>query len=172
MNWVRAVRYGAGIVGIGIWTLLVLYATGFTTSSYDPARVEYRIPVAWMPGDSVVRAISSGTVIEVVLNVIMFAPLGVLCSAFFGAGLKFTSAIAFLGSVAIEVSQFMFLTNRVTALDDVLLNTIGAILGWLLVALAFAGFRQVRYSKSSRTSRRGHGIRPLDTTHEPPAGDP
>lgn len=69
---------------------------------------------------------------QYLLNVLMFLPLGVLLPLLWQRfhRLKETAGFGFLLSLLIELSQlFCF---RITDLNDLMTNTIGAMLGWLL----------------------------------------
>ncbi|GAE24427.1 hypothetical protein JCM9140_354 [Halalkalibacter wakoensis JCM 9140] len=63
-------------------------------------------------------------------NVVLFLPLGFLLPAIWRKARRFgvVLGIGFFVSLFIEVSQFLF-THRVANVDDVILNTLGAIIG-------------------------------------------
>ena len=67
------------------------------------------------------------------LNVLLFVPLGVFAPLLWGKfrSIKRVGLLAACLSCAIELSQL--LTFRVTDIDDVITNTMGAILGYLLL---------------------------------------
>lgn len=71
-------------------------------------------------------------------NVLMFIPLGLLVTLAVGPRLArwFPPLSCLLASVVIEVVQFTMLQQRFPTLSDVIANTLGGVLGWL-VALAF-----------------------------------
>jgi VanZ family protein len=78
-----------------------------------------------------VPRVKSSTVINVVGNVALFLPLGAtLCLL----GLRRREAVraGFVLSAMIEITQ-LFIPGRTTAVDDVLSNTLGALLGWVLL---------------------------------------
>ncbi len=69
---------------------------------------------------------------QYLLNVLLFLPLGVLLPLLWQRfhRLKETAGFGFLLSLLIELSQlFCF---RITDLNDLMTNTLGAVLGWLL----------------------------------------
>lgn len=69
---------------------------------------------------------------QYLLNTLMFLPLGVLLPLLWQRfqSLKETAGFGFLLSLLIELSQlFCF---RITDLNDLITNTLGAMLGWLL----------------------------------------
>ncbi|SKB02546.1 VanZ like family protein [Agreia bicolorata] len=74
-----------------------------------------------------------GAVVDAVLNVGVFVPLGLLLVA---AGMRFpvTLLIGLLLSVGIELSQYLAQLGRTADVNDLLTNTTGTVLGWALGA--------------------------------------
>ena len=72
-----------------------------------------------------------------VLNAVMFAPLGFLLPLFFERYRHWgrTLAAGFLTSLAVELIQL--LTFRATDADDLIMNTLGTLVGFLLAKLIF-----------------------------------
>ena len=72
-----------------------------------------------------------------VLNAIMFAPLGFLLPAYFERYRHWgrTLAAGFLTSLAVELIQLF--TFRATDVDDLIMNTLGTLVGFLLAKLIF-----------------------------------
>jgi len=79
------------------------------------------------------------------LNVIMTVPLGFFLAALWPSmrSYKHTALAGFCFSLAIELSQLF--TNRGTNVDDLIANTLGAVLGYVLFKL-FANFQSSRIS--------------------------
>ncbi len=72
---------------------------------------------------------------SLVLNIILFVPFGFLTYIMTRrAGLTIFMAIA--GSAAIEVLQYVLPIGRISNIDDVILNTLGGIIGMLCGVLA------------------------------------
>jgi glycopeptide antibiotics resistance protein len=75
----------------------------------------------------------------IILNIVLFAPIGVLLPFLVRASVLRLGFVAFLLSVTIEVVQLVgdmtISTGRVADVDDVIGNTIGALLGIGLVRL-------------------------------------
>ncbi|GAE35728.1 VanZ family protein [Halalkalibacter akibai] len=71
-------------------------------------------------------------------NVILFMPLGFLLPTVWKKARRFSFILlaGFLLSLLIEVSQFLF-THRVANVDDVILNTLGAMIGYLIFSCVF-----------------------------------
>ncbi|WP_195574975.1 VanZ family protein [Paenibacillus sp. 1001270B_150601_E10] len=72
-----------------------------------------------------------------VLNILLFMPLGFLLPTIWPQfrTIKKTVCTGFLFSLAIELGQL--LNHRITDIDDLLMNTLGAILGYLLYRALF-----------------------------------
>jgi glycopeptide antibiotics resistance protein len=71
--------------------------------------------------------------IEFLANVLMFVPLGLLVGVLFGR--RFWALAILLGfsaSACIEFAQFVLLPGRYGTVDDVIANTLGALVGALL----------------------------------------
>jgi glycopeptide antibiotics resistance protein len=85
------------------------------------------VPLSDYQGDGT-PAILLGTV----GNVLLFLPAG-LVLGLRNWTLRRTAVLALAASVAIELLQLV-IPGRTTSTDDVILNTLGAIVGWLLLA--------------------------------------
>lgn len=74
-----------------------------------------------------------GAVVDAVLNVGVFVPLGLLLAA---AAVRFPVAllIGLLLSAAIEVSQYLVQVGRTSDVNDLITNTTGTVLGWAVGA--------------------------------------
>ena len=84
-------------------------------------------------------------------NVLLFMPLGLLLPKIWERhrAIWRTAETAFLLSAAIELSQL--LNRRITDVDDLIMNVLGAVLGCML----FAVLRRLRGKRSPRTRRGG-----------------
>ncbi|OMP66110.1 VanZ family protein [Domibacillus epiphyticus] len=76
--------------------------------------------------------LSKGFFINTVGNVVLFVPFGFFLSILNRDFLK-TAAIGALFSIMIEIIQ-LWLPNRWTDIDDVILNTLGTIIGYLFAS--------------------------------------
>jgi glycopeptide antibiotics resistance protein len=72
--------------------------------------------------------------VQVVGNLLVFAAVGLLAPLRFAAmrSLPRVLAVAALGSLVIETAQYVLRLDRVSSVDDILLNTTGAGLAALL----------------------------------------
>ena len=96
--------------------------------------------VELIPLGDIVEAVGysdTGRVVRLALesaaNVLLFMPFGAAL-ALQGLPLAKSAAYGLTLSVAIEAVQFFLVSGRTTAIDDVLLNTLGAALGYLLLS--------------------------------------
>lgn len=90
--------------------------------------------------------------IESLANVLLFIPLGILASVLLPGRLWWMAFLLCAGlSAGIELVQDMVLPERHGTVQDVLLNSSGALLG---VALAAAGRLARRYWRRHRSQRR------------------
>lgn len=101
-------------------------------------------------GLSLPAAMTSFAVLQVVLNVVLFVPLGLLLRRFAGRSLAVSVLIGFAVSLVIEATQYTGMWGiypcgfRVADVDDLLLNTAGAFLGALVAPRLLGWMPQVR----------------------------
>ena len=95
-------------------------------------------------GMSPVQALKSVVVLQLVFNVVLFVPFGVILRRYWGRGIIFTTIAGALTSLLIETSQYTGLFGvypcayRVADVDDLILNTLGALIGAIIApALLF-----------------------------------
>jgi glycopeptide antibiotics resistance protein len=105
-----------------------------------------------------VRAtLTASVTLQVVLNVVLFVPWGVLARRFLGLSLAASALSGLLASVLIELSQYTGLfgligcSYRVGDVDDVLTNAAGALLGATLAPAL------LRWMPSADTLHEGRG---------------
>lgn len=74
--------------------------------------------------------------VEFGANVAMFVPLGIFAVLWFGVRGWWTAPVlGLLASGAIELTQAVFLDTRVSDVRDLVANTLGAVIGMLLMLL-------------------------------------
>ena len=89
----------------------------------------------------------TGLLIGSILNVLLFVPFGAaLCAS--GLSIRATAVIGLLTSGVVEGAQWAFISGRTTSTDDVLLNTLGALIGYALLS---------RWTRASTTPDRRLG---------------
>ena len=113
---------------------LLLYLTIFISFSFGPGKKLNLRPFEMMVQD--IRTGGAGLIINFFGNIAVFAPLGVLLPVVFGRRwglLRVTLAGMFL-SLGIETTQWLC-GFRVADIDDVILNTLGASIGYGVFAI-------------------------------------
>lgn len=97
--------------------------------------------------------------VESAANVVLFVPLGVLAAAFLPARRWWLAVLLCLGlTVAVEGFQDMFLSGRQGDIQDIMLNTCGALLGAAGVSMArqlSSALQRRRRRKAQARSNRG-----------------
>ena len=90
-----------------------------------------------------------GISLSMILNVVMFMPLGFLLPLLWKEyqSLVRTAIIGFCFSCGIEFSQLF--NRRVSDVDDLLMNTLGAILGWL-IWIVFSRITHLKYGRRNQ----------------------
>ncbi|MCT2582773.1 VanZ family protein [Actinophytocola gossypii] len=113
-----------------------------------------------VPFVDTLRALDGETTSAVALagiagNVVLFVPVGVTLAVASGGRARsgrIVLTVAVIASSTVEVTQFAMDRGGVAALDDVVLNVSGAVLGWL--AYSRIRRRTGRTSRARRRSRR------------------
>lgn len=90
-----------------------------------------------------------GISLSMILNVVMFMPLGFLLPLLWKEyqSLVRTAIIGFCFSCGIEFCQLF--NRRVSDVDDLLVNTLGAILGWL-IWIVFSRITHLKYGRRNQ----------------------
>jgi hypothetical protein len=122
----RAWRFSLAEVGMVVGTLPWLWMV--FTPRPGPSRRVYSVPLTDLAGQF--RIDGAGALVQIVGNLLVFAALG-FCAPIRFTGMANLPRVLLLGaagSVLIETSQFVFALGRVSSVDDVLLNALGAML--------------------------------------------
>ncbi|HWK90827.1 MAG TPA: VanZ family protein [Luteimicrobium sp.] len=112
-------------------------AHGYTSAQLDPFRFVDDIRDA-TAGEPLRVAVRSPAVLQVVLNVVLFVPWGLIVRRFLGWRLVPTVMSAFAASLLIETTQYTGIfglipcSYRLGDVDDLLTNTLGGLVGALL----------------------------------------
>jgi glycopeptide antibiotics resistance protein len=130
-------------LGIGLWLALTLVVT----LTPDPVSYARRILVLAPTGFGKVLTDPKGhshILAEIALNCLLFVPFGILGPARWRALRRPIPLIvvAMTISVGIEGLQFALAVGRTTSTDDVLANTLGALLGWAAASVVGAVWRR------------------------------
>ncbi|MBM7680732.1 glycopeptide antibiotics resistance protein [Pullulanibacillus pueri] len=137
----RVKRFCAGLFFTYIMTLI--YVTLFTYNYYV-----YGKSFNLVFFDSIKLMLNSGDIWlilkNILGNVVLFFPFGFLAPTLFHHLRYFSSCftISLLTSVVIETCQFEF-AERIFDVDDIALNTVGAIFGWIFFHFVYKLFTLV-----------------------------
>lgn len=119
----------------GWMVLLTLYLNAMYIVIGVPG-VQY---ICWDPTLNLIpfQDFSARNIEGMILNAVMFAPLGFLLPAYFERYRHWgrTLAAGFLTSLTVELIQLF--TLRATDVDDLIMNTLGTLVGFLLAKLFF-----------------------------------
>ena len=119
----------------GWMALLTLYLSAMYIVVGVPG-VQY---IVWDPTLNLIpfQDFSPSNITGMALNAVMFAPLGFLLPAYFERYRRWgrTLEAGVLTSLTVELIQLF--TFRTTDVDDLILNTLGALVGFLLAKLVF-----------------------------------
>ena len=124
------VRAAVTLVALALSVALILWITVFSRIGNESRH--------FYPPFSSYRAIANGScraLQEVIGNVVLFLPIGVIAGLILHLNLWQTLAVGFLFSLAIESGQWFFWLGAFE-IDDLLHNTIGAFCGCLIVQRA------------------------------------
>ncbi|MGW7577482.1 VanZ family protein [Streptomyces sp. NPDC054765] len=90
-------------------------------------------------------------IVDAVLNVLMFAPGGILL-ALLPMRRHQAALLGFLGSLAIEATQYLTHSGRSADINDLTGNTLGALIGFACTAAALSRTRAARGPRMPRHS--------------------
>lgn len=117
----------------GWMALLVLYLNAMYIVIGVPG-IQY---IRWDPTVNLIpfQDLSFSNLVGMALNIVMFTPLGFLLPAYFERYRSWgqTLAAGIFTSLTVEIIQLF--TFRATDMDDLLMNTLGTIVGYLLAKL-------------------------------------
>jgi glycopeptide antibiotics resistance protein len=85
-------------------------------------------------GDAFTPSLDGSLLLEDVLNILLFVPLGAALGLR-GVSLGKSVLTALALSSGVELAQAIIVTGRTTSVDDVLLNTLGVVVGHAVSAL-------------------------------------
>ncbi|MCO5216892.1 MAG: VanZ family protein [Thermomicrobiales bacterium] len=106
------------------------------------------------------QALRSEIVLQVVFNVVLFIPWGIIVRRFFGRGFIFTVVSGFLASVFVEMTQATGLWGiydcayRWADIDDVMTNTAGAFIGAVIAPVVLFWMPRAAHLSASRLTPR------------------
>lgn len=141
LGWMAVCVYGSALM---IYTFVPLPTNGAAWCAEHAARANMD-PFQFIAdirrktaGMTLTQSARSPVVLQVVFNVVLFVPFGAIMRRYFGRGVVFSTAAGLLTSLAIESLQYTGILGiypcaiRVADVDDVITNTLGALIGALL----------------------------------------
>lgn len=134
-RWLRAllIAYLVGVLRVTLWPQLA-----------DPETLRgLERALLWLHARGLPEGIDL-VLVEAVANVVMFVPFGVLVPVVLGRRGGVTVLLGALLSGAIELTQLVLLPDRVSTVQDVVLNTLGAAVGVLVLVLLRTAVRRRR----------------------------
>jgi hypothetical protein len=111
-------------------------------------------------GDGVLATLTNTATLQVVFNVLLFVPFGIIVRGFYSRGLAVTVIAGLAASVLIEATQYTAIwgvyscSYRLADVDDVMTNTLGALVGALLGPVVLAWMPRERALKAARATPR------------------
>jgi len=142
-GWRRDLKKSVGVLVFLVYLTFVFNVTGIGTV-WDFLRT----PHFWQNRWIVTELFSFSTELTLFLNWVMTVPFGFLVPLIWekSRSVVFVTSLGFLFSLMIEASQL--LNQRSTMVDDLLMNTLGALLGYLLYALMFGWLHRNKHGFS------------------------
>ena len=142
-KWVRR----GGSFALGIYLLALFYATLFIYNYYP-----YGKSVNLVLFDSIKLMWESGSywliLKNIIGNILLFMPLGFLmpCVSRKGRSVLIVGLIGFSTSTVIELLQY-FVAHRIFDIYDILLNALGAIVGYVAFRIILGTYRKIKKRK-------------------------
>lgn len=81
---------------------------------------------------------------QILLNIAMFVPLGFLLPAVFAGARKWYKTLLLVAGVSLFIETVQYFIGRSSDIDDLIMNTLGGILGYALFALLNLCFKNRR----------------------------
>lgn len=135
------------VYGLALWTYTSLPLpdpVGFVCSTAQLHAFASFDDVGWTRGDSLIDLLRDPMVLQLVLNLAFFVPMGVILRWRWGRGVLSALVAGFVTSLVIETTQLTGMWGvydcayRLFDVDDLMTNTAGALIGSLLSIPFFA----------------------------------
>ena len=144
MNFMVQNKMKKTVIKITLFAIYIIVLIYLLFLSESMGRTNYHSDVNMIPFAEIRRYLTYISTIGVVYvginllgNIVVMIPFGYALPSLFGAGKKLPILYIFIGmvfSILIELSQFITHTGTCD-IDDVILNTIGVIIGYLIYSL-------------------------------------
>lgn len=100
----------------------MLIVVGIPSAQY----IRWNPEINWIP----FQDISSANIVGMVLNVLMFVPFGAFLPIYFARFRKVSATVLAGVLMSFTIELFQLFTFRVTDIDDLIMNTLGTLLGY------------------------------------------
>ena len=139
------------LLGTGAWLFFVFSAT--LNGPYSAERFHNWNLIPFQGIGEIAGAFQSGTVNGFYLtlmirqelaNILMFMPGGFLIATAFPQFRNWRRILIFGAGCSLTIEVIQFLIGRIADVDDVLMNSFGAVLGFVLFQFSGLGFRKIR----------------------------
>jgi glycopeptide antibiotics resistance protein len=159
---------GAGAVAVYLTTLIAytLLPLPTSTEKFCAPKVQL-VPFHFVSdiaretaGVGLLGTLTSFATLQVVFNVLLFIPLGVIVRGFFSRGLPIAVGAGIGASLLIELTQYTGIWGiyscayRLADVDDVIANTLGALIGGVLGPVVLAWMPRERALRAARGTPR------------------
>jgi glycopeptide antibiotics resistance protein len=140
------------------WVLGAVYLIVLVAIASTPERLDERVYPALLRALQRMRRLGAPewltyTTVEFGANVLLFVPLGALVVLLLGPRRwPWAIVVGIAASGLIELAQGLFLSSRVSSLQDVVANGSGALLGAILTVAVLTVVRRRRRSRAPRAS--------------------
>jgi glycopeptide antibiotics resistance protein len=116
---------------------LLIYVVALAWVTLRPRPSSFQPPAEWIPFNNIINVLREGRSVsyedagQLLGNIALFVPFGWLVPMLWPRLRSFWMIVilAAATSLAIEVAQWLFLFGRQSSVDDVILNTVGALVG-------------------------------------------
>lgn len=120
---------------LGVYVLILLAFLFLKRTSFQSINlIPFRTILDYLNGDMIARAFAPSNLIG---NIVLFLPLGVYITLLNpNKKISVNTCLIALISVIVEIAQYMFKVG-VTDIDDVILNTVGGLIGILIFKVIY-----------------------------------
>ncbi len=129
-------RGRGGLASRPVWANIALLASvaGIVALTLNPSGEDNDIQLIPLRDfvDALTSPVNETVLLAAVANVLLFMPFGAALNMR-GLSLKKTALVGFALTACVEGAQLLFVSGRTTSVDDLLLNTLGAVLGHALL---------------------------------------
>ncbi|MGG4405972.1 VanZ family protein [Geobacillus stearothermophilus] len=132
------------------------------TISFDKASypdVPWKYYYQLIPFKTIISALNQGNILQVIGNFVLLLPLPILIGLLKDNSTTFIRALIMVISISLGIELIQLITNfltgipnKVADIDDLILNSIGGFVGWILLKLYFAFIGEKNKSLNTQSS--------------------